>query len=147
MSVQDSKIPKRLDLTMRLVTDTKGNLIEALLRNLARDTGSKVWFRVQRIQYRKTLYIGYSLSLGNLLLIEIWNEKQGVRWMMSGREEMMIPQQWCSWNISSMIQGRCSVTCRGAYSAADLDIGRYRWIQADTFGGYSAVKNGWNNII
>jgi hypothetical protein len=38
-SVRDSESPKRLDLTMRLVADTKGNLIEAPPRNLARDTG------------------------------------------------------------------------------------------------------------
>ena len=134
LSVWESECPKRLDLTMRLIVDSKGNLIKVPLRNLARDTDSKAWFRAQRTQYSETLYIGYSLSLGNLPLIEIWNEKQGGRWMMSGREEVMILQQWCS---CSMIQGRCSLTCRGTYSTADSDIGGYRWIQADTFGGYS----------
>jgi len=60
---------------MRLVVaDTKGNLIEAPPRNLARDTGSAARFRAQRIQYSGALYIGYSLSLGNLPLIEMADE-------------------------------------------------------------------------
>jgi hypothetical protein len=57
--------------------------------------------------------------------------------MMSEREQVMIPQQQCLRNISSMIQGRCSLTCRGTYGAADSDFGGHRRIQADTLGGYS----------
>jgi hypothetical protein len=61
----------------------------------------------------------------------------------SGGEEVTIPQQRHSRNISSMIQGRCSLTRGGTYGAADSNFGGYRRIQADTL----RVKNGRNVII
>ena len=79
---------------MRLVVDRKGNLIKVPLRNLARDTGSAVQFRAQRIHYNRAQYIGYSLNLGNLPLIEMADEmgNRGEE-CTSGREEVTIPQQ------------------------------------------------------
>jgi len=91
------------------------------------------------------LYIGYSLNLGNLPLIEMADE-MGNR----GEDEWWVHKwkgrsdDWHSWNINSMIQGRCSLTHQGTYGAADLDFGGYRWILLeDTL----QVKNGQNTII
>jgi hypothetical protein len=52
--------------------------------------------------------------------------------MMSEREQVMIPQQQCLRNISSLIQGRCSLTWLDGEAFAEARTRQLNHMLADT---------------